>query len=362
MVKSEKDLKKTWQKNYYHGSTSAQTGRIKNFLFFLSVYAVICLIGFVVEIGFRYHYSEKGWPKMYKAHPDIGWVNRAGWHGIYQHRTVNINNLGLRDLEDVGPKQAHECRILLLGDSITFGYDVDFKDTYGEQLEKMLNDHKRTTLDYRVLNSGVLGYNTAQEAEFLRLKGVTVKPDLIIVGYCLNDTAPLSLSTARMLHVYNVSANRFNEFFMEHSATYFYITKFFHKHIAKKLLSEKDTDTFFTNRVSKEDEYLQVGDALRKICTIARGMSCPVILAVFPTEQQFDSKPVSFKPQIRLKTVVKDINLYWLDLASSYGAHISETLFLNDKAHPNPRGHYLVARDIFQLIKEKGLLDYLQDE
>ncbi len=124
---------------------------------------------------------------MYKAHPDIGWVNRADWHGIYQHRTANTNNLGFRDMEDVGSKQADERRILLLGDSITFGYDVDFKD--GEQLEKMLNDHKKSTLDYRVLNSGVLSYNTIQEAEFLRLKGVTVKLDLIIAGYCLNDTA-----------------------------------------------------------------------------------------------------------------------------------------------------------------------------
>ncbi len=300
---------------------------------------------------------------MYKAHPDIGWENRAGWHGMYQHRTVNINNLGFRDQEDVGPKQAHERRILLLGDSITFGYDIDFKDTYGEQLEKMLNDYKRTTIDYRVLNSGVLGYNTVQEAELLRLKYDTVNPDLIIVGYCLNDIGSMELSTARMLNVYNVSANRFNEFFMEHSATYFAITKSFHKRIAKKLLSGKDVDRFYTDRVSAEDEYLQMVDALRKICTIARGLNCPVILAVFPTELQFGSKPESFERQRRLGTVVKGINLYWLDLSSSYEAHISEKLFLNDDTvHPNPRGHYLAANEIFQLIKENGFLDYLQDE
>ena len=150
------------------GENSTKPWKLRGFYLMLIAYAFWVIVGLIIEVGFRINYHEKGWPKMYKSHPDLGWVNRAGWHGIYQHRPVQINNHGLRDQEDVAPKRGNERRILLLGDSITFGYDIDFKETYGEQLEGMLNNHEKQKFVYRVLNAGVLGYNTEQEARFLK--------------------------------------------------------------------------------------------------------------------------------------------------------------------------------------------------
>jgi lysophospholipase L1-like esterase len=41
-----------------------------------------------------------------------------------------------------------------------------------------------------VLNFGVNGYNTRQEVETLREKGLQFEPDLVVVAYCVNDKIP----------------------------------------------------------------------------------------------------------------------------------------------------------------------------
>ena len=321
--------------------------------FTVATYAVL---GLAAECACRIHYRKKGWPKMHKAHPDLGWVNRPGWHGVYQHWQMHLNNLGLRDPEDVVAKTPNERRILLLGDSIVFGYEVGFEDTCGEQLERMLNDSERQDLVYRVLNAGVLGYNTVQEARLFRLKGTRLDPDVVVVGYCLNDHVPATLDVARMLHVHNTSANRVNEFCLEHSAAYFFMVKAFHRY-RKKLHRTEADGTFGTNVILTEEPYRRVREALTEICALAGARQCPVILAVFPTKPQLASEPLSLAPQNRLEALVEGLDLCWLDLAPVYQAHRNESLYLGvEEVHPNPRGHYLAAAEVFRLIEEKALL------
>ncbi|MFH1606042.1 MAG: GDSL-type esterase/lipase family protein [Nanoarchaeota archaeon] len=98
---------------------------------------------------------------------------------------IKTNSKGLRDYEYNYTKPNDTYRILAIGDSVTFGSLVDMKDSWPKQLEEILNQN--TTKKYEVINMGVSGYTTLQEMEWIQLEGLKYEPDMIIIGYVLND-------------------------------------------------------------------------------------------------------------------------------------------------------------------------------
>jgi hypothetical protein len=116
---------------------------------------------------------------------------------------VRINNLGFRDARDYDvAKPPGTFRILVLGDSVTFGHGSLFETTYPYLLEQRLKAWRPSTT-WQVWNLGVPGYNTRQELRYLQEVGAAFQPDLVIVGFYPNDfdgndTVP-SPTTARRL-------------------------------------------------------------------------------------------------------------------------------------------------------------------
>jgi len=88
------------------------------------------------------------------------------------------NSMGLGDYEFNIEKPEGTYRILALGDSYLWGqYGVESYDTFSKLLERRLNEYG----DYRVINSGVPGYSTWQEATFLKEKGINYNPDMVLL-------------------------------------------------------------------------------------------------------------------------------------------------------------------------------------
>lgn len=101
---------------------------------------------------------------------------------------VRTNSLGLRTPEVAQPKLADSYRILVLGDSVTFGWGIRGEDTFASQLASLLGT-LRPEQRFEVINAGVSGYGTWQETLWLVSQGMALEPDLIIVQVHLNDTA-----------------------------------------------------------------------------------------------------------------------------------------------------------------------------
>jgi lysophospholipase L1-like esterase len=100
---------------------------------------------------------------------------------------VRINALGFRDPRDYSlAKPPGTFRILVLGDSVTFGHGAVYDTTYPYLLETKLKAW-RPDVRWEVWNLGVPGYNTAQELAYLRQIGAAATPDLAIVGFFAND-------------------------------------------------------------------------------------------------------------------------------------------------------------------------------
>jgi hypothetical protein len=98
-----------------------------------------------------------------------------------------VNSEGLRGSETTVEKPAGVRRVVVLGDSIAFGYWVSEKDAFPRQLEAMLNSPAVAGEPVEVLDFGVPGYNLDQEIEALRAKALAFSPDLVVVAFCLND-------------------------------------------------------------------------------------------------------------------------------------------------------------------------------
>lgn len=76
-------------------------------------------------------------------------------------------------------------RILCLGDSSMMGYLVPDWDTFPAQLIARLRDSYGPWTE--ALNAGVIGYTIDDELEYMRDKGLALKPDIVVLEIFAND-------------------------------------------------------------------------------------------------------------------------------------------------------------------------------
>ena len=75
-------------------------------------------------------------------------------------------------------------KLLLLGDSFTFGQGVSFETTWGAVAESLLRSRG---VRARTINAGVQGMDTRSELLLLRELGPRHRPDVVVVGFLIND-------------------------------------------------------------------------------------------------------------------------------------------------------------------------------
>jgi len=104
---------------------------------------------------------------------------------LLRDKRIQTNSYGLRDRENSWAKPEGIRRLLGIGDSFTFGYQVDVADCYLKQLERRLNGDKRQEWD--VINAGVSGYDMWQYLAYFENYGYRYKPDLVTIGIYFDD-------------------------------------------------------------------------------------------------------------------------------------------------------------------------------
>lgn len=148
--------------------------------------AVFSLI--VIEVWVRLAWDEsRGRPGFFLSDPVRGQRLAANYDGWFAGVPAHTNSLGFRDTREYSlSKEPGTFRIIVLGDSVTFGHGALFETSYPYLLEQRLRDW-RPDVKWEVWNLGVPGYNTAQELAYLNQVGASYAPDLVIVGFFLND-------------------------------------------------------------------------------------------------------------------------------------------------------------------------------
>lgn len=121
-------------------------------------------------------------------HPELGYKHPASVEYMLGSSRIQLNSRGLRDEEIPLAKPGEEKRILVLGDSVAFGWGVSQGETFSDYMEPLLDE--RTGDRWQVINTGVNGYNTDQEARFLLTEGIRYSPDYVLLVYVSNDIEP----------------------------------------------------------------------------------------------------------------------------------------------------------------------------
>jgi len=104
--------------------------------------------------------------------------------GTTYGKEVRKNSLGLRDRDFAIPKPPGVARVVVLGDSFTWGVGLDVEESLPKVLETELAARGARV---EVVNAAVPGCNTVQELMLLQTTGLRYQPDLVVVIYNLND-------------------------------------------------------------------------------------------------------------------------------------------------------------------------------
>lgn len=120
--------------------------------------------------------------------PELGWKNRPGAAVTYRRREyetdVRINALGFRDVERPLAPPADRPRILVLGDSFVEAYAVGLEEGLTRRLES-LTVASGCAAD--VVNAGVHGYSTDQEALWYARHGADFGAAVVVIAPYYND-------------------------------------------------------------------------------------------------------------------------------------------------------------------------------
>lgn len=97
---------------------------------------------------------------------------------------IRTNRFGLRGPDPVIPKPPGKVRVLMLGDSFTFGFPVRDNETFCALAEQRLRERG---LPVEIVNGGVSGYSPTLEYLSLRDQFLAFEPDLVVLWYDLGD-------------------------------------------------------------------------------------------------------------------------------------------------------------------------------
>lgn len=166
----------------------------------LALFALVLGVQFVIfEMALRRWGSSEAAPAfqgLFTGDQAIGYrllPNARAHFATAEFATdIHINGAGVRDSEELAPKPPGERRILILGDSLVLSVQVPFEQTFGELLERNLNEGMRdasAVSHYRVVNAGVQGYGPVEQLLFFRRLLDVAQPDVVLVAVFVGNDA-----------------------------------------------------------------------------------------------------------------------------------------------------------------------------
>jgi len=297
------------------------------------------------------------------ATPDQIWTEPHSQLGYILNRSRRgINSLGIRE-RPVTRKQG-EKRILVLGDSISFG-----NHSFPRLLERRFEirtDPQSVTVE--VFNAGIPGYTTYQEVTWYELFGHQIEPDLVLLQFCLNDTY-LILSTVdkdgRLHATPDVWAH-----FAGVDPAWFRASRVVAFVIKGLTVVKANVALFFGTRYSfeakvdfyrawEDDAWVEIQNLLERLHNRVNHTGGKLAIVVFPYGQQLrpeylDKDPDRvLMPQRKLREIANRLRIPLLDVFEIFRGRRD---LLPDDIHPTAQGHALVAEEVYRFLQREALI------
>lgn len=325
----------------------------------------------------------------------LGWINkpRANVSLVSGKRNinVNINSDGFRSSRNYEKKKdANVTRILTLGDSFTFGSEVDDSECWSSILECKDSN-------FEVLNAGVPGFGLDQSLLYFRRLNEDWNPDIVIVSYMtmlwlrhLSTFQPfrskrsIPLSKPRFLvedgkltlldnylnthQKYKSFLEKPNDFLKQLGRNdYFYSSEFGSitpeygyfvelLHLLMGRRTKDETELYINGYYNKEHEGFRVTIAiLDEFVNAIRIVNAKPIVLFFPTKQDIEKMQQIKDPTYRVyQPLYKELSVKGVqcfDFADEFHGLDTSILFEN-KGHYSPYGNEIIADKIFDIIDQ----------
>ncbi len=266
---------------------------------------------------------------------DLPFVNFPNKEGTFYGVRVKINSQGFRCNEFSPEKTAGKKRIVVLGDSLVFGWGVAQKDTIPQVLENKLNSGAER---YEVLNMGVGNYNSTMEVEFFKKKGLALRPDMVILVYFVNDVEPIP---------------RLSKLGYQIKSRSYLLAILFDRYV--KLRSRLNTNYRWCNY------YLSLYNpgapaladnraALKELAGLCRENHIPLLIASYPELHQLDDYPLSVATDY-IRGLTAEVGVPFVDLRPRLAAEDPKSLWVSvEDTHGNAKACRIVAEEILDAM------------
>ena len=309
--------------------------------------AVFSLIGLLVTetVLKRMQPDTTGWDTFITGsdNPVLGYQLASGadvmFEGIgikLEPTRVKINSQGFRDREYPLDKPEKTKRILGIGDSYVFGFGIEEEETYLSVLERALGNLALPER-YEVLNFGVPGYNTVQEVEVLRSKGLAYEPDIVILHVTPYDYEVAEDSqpdNALLKNIYEV-ARPLNEF----------------SELSKRVIMKLEEKALTEMKEREQDErgarelWKRIEAPLTQLATLGKERGFEVVILCRTHHFFWES----------LRAFSERNGWYVHLLDESIGRHDAREVNLKDN-HTNAFGNRIISEHLLTFLLESGLV------
>jgi hypothetical protein len=266
----------------------------------------------------------------------------------------------LRSLHIDKPKPEGVTRILVIGDSFTFGDKIwKTKDTwpYVMEWDLRLKGHS-----VQALNFAQPGFSTVNAEEMLRRYGWDYEPDIFILQFNLNDPVPSGPDFKREgeSFIYPVAQLPPNTTFMrEHSYLYTFLNSRF---------ASYQVETRFSNRLESiyaddAPAYVACLRAIGQMADQAKQRDVPMLMVMFPSFRTpgLDDERYLWKHlHAKMEQVAKDEGIGFLDARNGFAKanpQSADWWALPWDPHPSVKAQALLGELVATRINSDGLLD-----
>ena len=244
---------------------------------------------------------------------------------------VVINSHGHRNKETTINKPPQTTRLVMLGDSLTFGWGVPLENTVSERLETLLNEGSHDKR-FEVINAGIGNTNTEMQVARFLADEAKFSPDIVILNYFINDAELIPRPNKNI--------------FMKYSASYVFFSLRIAS-IGRIFFGGKQWNQYYLDLYKEKSEgWLRAQFFFKKLSQYCQSKNIQLLLVNYPELHQL--QPYSFRVVTqKLKNMAKQQEVLFFDLLTTFQGQKEEDLWVSRQdQHPNSLACKLIAQAI----------------
>lgn len=246
-------------------------------------------------------------------------------------------------------------KLVVLGDSVTYGVYVEYEDTFVYKLRQEL---AKRCGPVNLYNLAVPGYSTLQERIALERKGLTTRPDVVFLGVFPNDLAQFTLvgNMAYDIRIKDIDGvpvfsllplpDGLNRFLVSNSVFYQFLT----------LRGVAALDQATGRELGQLEASLEELERIRELTVAANGR---LVVALFPMLDVDLSEPEPKSTQFyygKIRAWAEGAGVAVIEPRTALSRHEQDEIKVDECCHYSPYGHQVVADTILEQLMASGVL------